>query len=197
MAAARRRSSRRAGNVARTKPISDVVDLDEIARDFKLTTITDYDDSIIDSFADTWSHARKEALSEGMSEDEADEKAREAEQAERDEAVGHYMDAILRVADKLYGEHGLVLEPKHKGKGRSFEYKVAPEKSWSDAANKIRETINGVGMFEFRDLQDFLRSGPYTARQAVLSHLHWIADWPSVYGEGTPRSMVDRQMRHR
>ncbi len=180
---------------ARKKKISDVVTIDDIAKDFKVDSVGDYDEKVLHSGGGSYDFVYKQALEAGKTEEQAEEAAREAEDEERDEAVGKYMDAVMFVADRLYGEHGLTLVPKHKGKHQSYDFKVVPEKSWEDAADRIRQTINGVGYFEFNNLRDFLTSGPYTPREAVMEHLHWIASWPEVYGEGKPGSMVERRMR--
>lgn len=114
----------------------------------------------------------------------------------------HYAAAVRVVAEAVFGEHGLVLtESKHGG------LKVEPEVSWNDAANQIMDTINGVGAYYFSSLREFLESGPwqrhegrpasrrYTARQAVLSHLHWMRSRSDVYGTASPETMFERQMR--
>lgn len=75
---------------------------------------------------------------------------------------------------------------------RRYDFKIVPSNSWDDAANKIRETINGVGTFHFNNLREFLSSGPYTARQAVLSHLGYIKRYPDVYGGSGARQLYDR-----
>lgn len=64
-------------------------------------------------------------------------------------------------------------------------------KRWEDAADKIRETINGVGYFTFYSLREFLESGPYTARQAALSHLHCVLPPPDR--DGATAVLLTRQ----
>jgi hypothetical protein len=177
------------------RPISDIVTVDDLAGQFGAEHIDSFDERVSMN-SETYGYVYREALARGMTEEEAEEAARRAEDEEREEAVGRYADAITSVADRLYGEHGLELVPRNPRGGRAWEFKVVPRISWEDAANHIRETINGVGQFYFESLRDFLESGPWTARQAVLSHLHWIADWPRVYGSGTASSMVDRQLRY-
>ena len=60
---------------------------------------------------------------------------------------------------------------------------------------KIRETINGVGDFHFSSLREFLDSGPYTARQAVLGHLRSIRSYPAVYGGSGAHQMYEQHWR--
>jgi hypothetical protein len=57
------------------------------------------------------------------------------------------------------------------------------------------EIVNGVGYFHFDNLKDFLDSGPYTPREAVLSHLHWLKDRAEVYGDVRPNLQYDRAVR--
>jgi hypothetical protein len=123
------------------------------------------------------------------------ENVEEAESAARDEVFAQWYDAVERTASKLFEEHGLELEPARKTEKRSYDLKIVPYKSWDDAANKIRETINGVGDFHFNDLKEFLRSGPYTAKQAVLSHLGYVKRYPAVYGGQGARQMYDQAWR--
>lgn len=174
---------------------SDTTDLDKLAKLFGIPTSDEL--SEMNDFSEAYSAGRREALADGATEDEADEKGLEYEQAEQDELYSRWSDGVTHVADELFGRHGLELSPKHPDKksGRSFEYKIFPSKSWNDAANKIRETVNGVGDFHFNTLKEFLDSGPYTAREAVLSHLGYISDWPNVYGNSSPSRMYSDYVR--
>ncbi len=117
-----------------------------------------------------------------------------AESAAQDEVYGQWYDAVESVGSQLFGEHGLDLQPtgKQGTATRRYEFKIVPQKSWNDAANKLRETINGVGYFHFNTLKEFLDSGPYTARSAVLSHLNHIKSYPAVYGSGSAHDMYER-----
>jgi hypothetical protein len=115
---------------------------------------------------------------------EGEEAQMEAEREAQDEIYGQWYDAVESTASKLFEEHGLELQPtgKQGTEKRRYDFKIVPSNSWNDAADKIRETINGVGDFHFNNLREFLDSGPYTARQAVLSHLGYIKRYPAVYG---------------
>lgn len=107
------------------------------------------------------------------------------------EAWQSYKSAVLLVAEEVFARHALTLvTDEHE---RTF--RVVPSNSWRIAADNIRMTINGVGQFEFSSLQEFLSSGPYTPRQAVLSHLGWIPSWYEVYEGGKASSRVERRMR--
>jgi len=116
-----------------------------------------------------------------------------AERAAQDEVYGQWYDAVERAASKLLEEHDLELQPANsKDTSRPYQLKIVPSSSWNSSANKLRETINGVGTFHFNDLKEFLSSGPYTARQAVLSHLSWINRHPDVYGGQSARRLYDQ-----
>jgi len=131
---------------------------------------------------------------------EGEDAQMEAEQEAQTEIYNRWYDAVEHVAEKLLGEHGLeLLAMKHTRKVqknyRPHTLKIIPSKSWSDAADKIRETINGVGTHHFDTLREFLDSGPYTARQAVLSHLGHIKRYPAVYGGLGANQMYEHAWR--
>jgi hypothetical protein len=123
-----------------------------------------------------------------MSRGAGDEDAQmEAEQKAQEEIYRQWYDAVEHVAEKLLGEHDLeLLAMKHTRKVnqnyRPHVLKIIPTKSWSDSADKLRETINGVGDFHFNNLREFLEAEASTARQAVLSHLGYVKRYPDVYG---------------
>jgi len=171
------------------KTLTTTISLGDLIKLFKLPDPDEYETS-----GDSYSYGYKEAIDEGLSESEAEERGLKYEQSDQDEAFAQIHGGIMHVADRLFGEHGLVLVPKGKGK-HPWEFTLKPAKSWKDAGYEIVKTINGVGMFEFSSLKDALDSGPYTEREFVLSHRHWIKQWPEVYGEGRPRSMFDRYLR--
>jgi hypothetical protein len=121
----------------------------------------------------------------------------EAEQAAQTEIYNQWYDAVESTASKLFEAHGLELKPtgKQGTPTRRYDFKIVPSTSWNDAADKIRETINGVGYFHTNNLSEFLRSGPYTAREAVLAHLGHIKSYPAVYGSRSAQQMYDHAWR--
>lgn len=121
--------------------------------------------------------------------DASEEEAMEQEFAARDEVERQWRNAVMHAAEQLLGEHGLELQ------GGTWEYQLVPTVSWRDAANQIRQTINGVGYFHFGTLAEFLESGPYTAREAVLSHLGYVSRYPEVYGTSSARSLYEASWR--
>jgi hypothetical protein len=81
-------------------------------------------------------------------------------------------------------------------KGQETTYKIspAPGKTYTDAAKEIIEIINGVGYFHFGSVKEFTSSGPYTLKEGVLSHLHWIPEAEDVYGDGYGPKWFSRQL---
>lgn len=134
-------------------------------------------------------------MSRGAGDDE--DAQLEAERAAQEEVYNQWYDAVESTASKLFDEHGLELDPtgKQGTETRRYDFKIVPFNSWNDAADKIRETINGVGNFHFNSLREFLASGPYTARQAVLSHLGYIKRYPAVYGGSGANQLYEQAWR--
>jgi len=174
---------------------SDKIDADELAKMFDLPTYDDLHEHNLDYIWETGNYAYKEALDDDASEEEAEAARDKAEQEADQELFENWHGALMSAADYLFEEHGLTLVPMRSGEDYPFEFRVAPETSWEDAAHKIVETINGVGYFHFDSLRDFLDSGPYTPRAATLEHLHYINRFPEVYGGHSARSIFDRHFR--
>jgi len=178
----------------KAQKVSAILSIDALCNLLGVDTIGDYADKVDCYDWGAYQHIHGEALAAGLSEDEADEKVREAEDAERDYACEAYRDVVVYAAEKLFGEHGLMLTGVER-QGQTWQWEVFPVASWRDAADLIRRTINGVGIFEFASTREFLASGPYTPKQAVMQHLHWIKRWCDVYGERSPATMIERRMR--
>jgi hypothetical protein len=107
-------------------------------------------------------------------------------------------EAVITAAEQEFEKHEIILVPcKVKGEipDCPYQFKIAPAKSWRRSANKIRNTINGVGYFYCADLQALLLSGPYTPREAVLAHLGYVPDCHRVYGDDEgAKSRYERSM---
>lgn len=162
-----------------------------------------------------YSWCKSEAVSQlgdDATEEQIEAKAAELEQEsidrECDECNTRYQDALRTVAENLFQEHLLSLtlvEGKWKddiadGVWEEEHFVVEPMKGktlgWYRSASKIIDTINGVGIFEFRTVRELVESGPYpTIEQAVLHHTHWISSYPEVYEGTKARSLVDARMR--
>jgi len=163
---------------------TDKISIEELAKLFDLTAW----DKIEEMNEHYLSQIQSQAESQAAANDEDPEDASNAafEEAQTD-LFNNWYDAVESASSKLFEEHGLELlamrnTRKVNKNYRPFYLKIIPTRSWTDAANRLRETINGVGDFHFSSLRDFLDSGPYTARQAVLAHLGYIRRYPDVYG---------------
>ncbi len=169
---------------------SDRVNIDQLAKLFRWPEFDDLQEQNWKYIADAGAAAEREAVEdEDVTEHEAEKIREKAEQAAGDELYGNWYDAVERVALDLFEAHGLDLTPVGKRTQRAF--RVTPQFSWADAADSLRETINGVGEFHFGSLREFLDSGPWTARQAVLAHLSWIRWYPEVYGSPSPQRIYE------
>ena len=190
------RGSKRSAHATKSKTGDKTTDKTDIAALASMFGLPDWDSVDEMNQQNYWETAKGEE----------DEKAQQAaEAAAQDDVYAQWYDAVEHAASKLFEEHGLELQPagkwhpsthaKTKAERRPFQLKIVPSKSWDDAAEKLRETINGVGYFHFNSLREFLDSGPYTARQAVLSHLGYIKQHPDVYGGQSARDLYDRHWR--
>jgi hypothetical protein len=175
------------------RAIKPTITFDQLCKHIGVDSLEDFDDFIMRN-DETYGFTYKCAIEEGKTEEEAEEMARKAEEDSHAEAYDKYIDAVMSVANELYEEHELTLEPTEKD---SLTYRVVPKNNWRQSLDCIRHTINGVGYFEFSSVKELLLSGPYTPMRAVMQHLHWIIDHPRVYGNGTAERMVDRRMYSR
>jgi hypothetical protein len=167
------------------RSLSNKITFDQLCKMFDVETMDDFQERLLEY---DWFHCDVDGCEH---ESETSCPGLRGEQEAQDEAIKNYLQAVIAVAEKLFGEHDLLIVPD----GNALEYKIVPKTSWKVSADKIRETINGVGYFSFSSVKEFCDSGPYTPRQAVLSHLGWISDWGAVYGDGSAKSMVERRMR--
>lgn len=166
------------------------INVDQLAESLGLTAWDDLREMNVDYVA-----------SAGDGIEDEDERS-EAEYRLEGELYNSWHDAVTSAAESLYGEHGLELAPiKFRRKvpegTRPYEFRIVPKISWPDAADKIRNTIEGDGILGYYidGLKGFLRSGPYTARSAVLAHLHWIKKYPAVYGTASADTLYQRHWR--
>jgi hypothetical protein len=185
------------------KEQSEKLDLTELAKLLDLPTqddiMEDLSEAEMQVYADALGELRRERerdLEEGEElspedEEALEEEARTISEKEAAHNYRNYVHAVEAAAEKFFELHSLgVTSEKDDG-----VYIVEPMESWEKSADAIRETINGVGMFEFSDLDEFLESGPYTPKEAVLSHLHWMKDYAEVYGDPSPQRVFERAMR--
>jgi hypothetical protein len=179
--------------------VSNVYDLEELTEAAGLHTPNQWQDRM-DSFErGTYSYTYQEALREGESEERATELAETAEEKERDEEFYRYHGAVMYVLDTAAEGNHLELIPTSPEEAYPFEFFVRPrgDFGWEHVAIVVMNTIEGEGYFGYQgDLNAFLDSGPYTARQAVLVHLHVVfATWWNVWQSTSASQVFDRQLR--
>ncbi len=172
--------------------VSDKRNVDEIA---EMLGISEWDE-ISELNQDYYWEATHDGREDGESEEDHEERHFKARQDVEDEDFRNWHDSVMHAADRAFGDCGLELVPitkkAHRGNTRPYDYRIVPKKSWNDAAEQIMDVINGIGMFGFSSLKEFLSSGPYTAREAVLEHLGYVEDRHKVYGDISPKSMYER-----
>lgn len=168
-----------------------VYNIDEIAALLKLPKYEEVHENNLDYISETakyqvggevdWTN-----LSEEFMEAEAE--------IENEEIFKPWHRGVMAAADDLFERHGLVLSPHGRvpPKALPFEYKVTPVDSWLTAASAIMATITGYGMFDYPSVQDFIDSGPYTPKAAVLSHLGWVKEYPGIYGSASAQTLFER-----
>lgn len=187
--------------MSKSKKTSAVMNIDELAKLFGIPSSEEIDESVC-TYGGAYGFAYKRALSEEKSEEEAEAAAQAAEQEEREEAYQKWYAAVEFAARHEFDLHKLDLVQAYKrvrgrkvGSERPYDLRVVAPYGWKEAAREIMRTINGVGMFEFNTLKEFMNSGPYTAREAALQHTHWINRRAEVYGDRSARSLYDGRMR--
>lgn len=180
------------------------INIDQIAESLGLPSWESINENNCDFLFDAGVAARGSFLEDNPDASEMDQEqaAADGEYAAEAELFRSWHDAVMAVAESLYGEHGLELHPvkftrKVPEGTRPYEYRVVPKVSWLDAADHIRNTIEGDGFLGYyiNGLRGFLSSGPYTARSAVLAHLHWIKKYPEVYGSKAAQRLYENAWR--
>lgn len=167
------------------------VDVDQMAERLKLSSWDTVDECNQEYY---WDEARGADAGVEGEEAKADALA-DAESAARDDLFHKWHAGVTRAFEKLLDVHEMRLVPCRAKDEYPFEYFVLPKTTWAAAANALRETVNGVGHFHFSTLRAFLASGPYTARQAAIGHMHWMVDYPKVYGDLWPQRAYEEAFR--
>jgi len=173
-------------------------DTDELAKMFGLPEWESLRERNEEYIWSARAYAEKEAKKARRSESAVEKAGQKAGWDAENEVFRSWHNGVTTVAETYFGKHHLTLVPvstRRRG-ALPYKYRVEATDGWRKALREIIETINGVGMFYFKDAADILRSGPYKSdRDAVVNHLHWIAHWPEVYGESSPERLFDRAFR--
>jgi hypothetical protein len=178
--------------------------IDQLALLLDLPEWDDIFEMNLEYIADRGQYAFDEALDDSDAEDnetleaEAEVAREDAEGLAQDEVYGQWYAGVFDAAERLLEEHELDLVSIGDDTF-PYEFEVRPkesgQKGWRKAAEALLETINGVGDFYFSSVEDFMDSGPYTAREAVLSHLGYISYYPEIYGSHSARAIYEWSWR--
>lgn len=136
-----------------------------------------------------YSYVYEDAIKNGSTEEEAEAAAAEAEQREYDEYFRKHSDGVVKAARMLFEAHDMSL------KEFDGNYYFEPNRSWKASLKEVIKTINGVGYFTFGSVKELCYSGPYTVYEALITHLHWMKDYPEVYGTDSCARILERHMR--
>ena len=147
----------------------------------------EFDERLMDYPSETYGYVMKQAKEEGYTDEQAEEKAMEAENKERQEEFCKYQNSIMNTLNYLLNFHDIELEKIGK------HYYLIAQKSWKETAEKVRNTINGMGPFWYDSVKEFKEVGPYGSYcEAAIQHLHWLKHYPEVYGETGYRRVYER-----
>jgi hypothetical protein len=193
------RQLRHRGNPQTAEPASFVISWEELKKDLGLPSDEDWFEATSEGESDAGQYAYDEAFTQAIEDDEDEEEAERLGELAREKAweeysgeqYREYQSAIERAVEQYLGFHDLDYTDLGDG-----TLEIAPRVSWAKAADAIRETINGVGMFGFDSLEDFIESSSCeNAADCVKSHLHHIKDYGAVYGEPSPLRIYKRALR--
>jgi hypothetical protein len=152
--------------------------VDDLAELFGLPDFDGVADANQDGYlSEAYQAGYRNAQAEGLADEDAESFGFDAEMEASNELYLQWVGSVEFAAQQLLGHHGLELRELKSG-----GYKLEPEHSWRDAAAHFATTIGGVGYAWYNSTQEFLDSGPYTPRQAVISHLGYVRSYPEVYG---------------
>jgi hypothetical protein len=175
------------------KQPSDTIEIDALAKLLDIPSFSAIDEATWEYVADAGLFAHDDVVKEDGTDAEAEAAKEKAEGEAQDRIYKAWKASFDGVVSSIFGEYGdLAVESMPK---KEWLYKIRPRESWEKSAKRIMEVINGVGYFHFSSLDEFLRSGPWTARQATLEHLHWVKDGPAVYGDADAHGRFDRAWR--
>lgn len=92
--------------------------------------------------------------------------------------------------DGIEAHYGIEFRPVEGSFHREFNLSIPRP---VETAEAIVEVINGYGLFHFSSIEELIASGPYDGpTDAILKHIHWIAEHGKVWGESSPRQVWER-----
>lgn len=163
----------------------------------KLLTLLDiptFDELYEDALRSTWTYteAFQDAKNNGCSNEEAWVAAEEAEAQESKEYYDKWKSAAEYAANYYTELHGMNLT--YHSENDTVD--IVENRCWRAVADKIKETINGVGIFYYSSVEEFKDSIPAQSyEETAVSHLHWIKRYGDVFGEASPKQMFEHRLR--
>jgi len=146
---------------------------------------TDFDgliESNSDYIWDAGSYAEKEAIEAEATEVEIEKARNNAERSVGDALYRAWKKSVEAGARYLLESRTIDLPLGLTEYNGAYSIDLRAGTSWAELVSKLVVIINGVGSFEFRSAKELADSGPYTMKQAAVSHLGWVKSWPNVYG---------------
>ncbi len=172
--------------------------IEEVAAEFGLPSWEKISELNTEYFWENSRYAYETAIEKGLSEEEAEEARSIAAGDEEHEYFCQWYDAVERAANTLYEHHNLTLVGVGK-ETRPYHLiltRLDKKLTWKQTAAQVIETINGYGMFEFKNPQELKQSGPYKSyKEATLEHAGWCKDYAAVYGDYDAKYIYERAMR--
>ena len=175
--------------------LCEAVELKPLARakGVKYAGCEDYNEGVYEQNIDTLEDIRFRATVEALREDEdlsqedAEEIGMKAEEIASNGLFTEYINAATGAIENQLAEHFAldlteVVKKNRKKQPLSYSYKITPLRTWRESLGLMLQTINGVGYERYSSVREFLDSGPYTEREAVLGHLGYLAQYGKVYG---------------
>lgn len=141
------------------------------------------------NFSDLWSEEYESYVDSGMDEAKAELKASEVVYADWE----RYETQAIKYLDTVLDDWLKKIKLDYQ-KPTKTSYKIVPEDDWKDSCKEILDVINGMGYYHYMNLNELLKSGPYTPKQCALLHIHLVNDYGEVYGDGSPARDFQRML---
>lgn len=121
-----------------------------------------------------------------LSSEQMEELAQKALEKEMEEEYIKWENKNIKNIEFLAFSHKLDFSLLRTAKGVKY-YQFAPTTNWKSSAQKIANTINGVGMFEINSVDEWRKTENCKSfKQLVLKRLGHMKSYLEVYGVGLP-----------
>lgn len=163
------------------KKYSNFMTYHEIARFLDVIDLDDLLERNRDWLFDIRNSVEQEAINDGASQTEAEQKGYDTEEETIERMYKYWKASLESTMEYLLERHDLGFNIIKK-KGHESGIRITSS-NWRASAAKILDTLNGVGVFYASSLKEFYETTSVKSyKELVLSHLHYILDYPKVYG---------------